>query len=76
MKVTSKGQVTIPMAIRDHLGILPNSEVEFVEKGGEIVLRKKATASSRGGRWVTSIRGKGTVKMTTDQIMSLTRGEP
>ncbi len=76
MKVTSKGQVTIPMAIRDHLRILPNSEVEFVEKGGEIVLRKKVTASSRGRQWVGAIRGKGTVKMTTDQIMALTRGEP
>lgn len=76
MKVTSKGQVTIPMAIRDRLGILPNSEVEFVEKGGEVVLRKKAAANSRGGRWVGAIRGKGTVKMTTDQIMALTRGEP
>ena len=30
MRVTSKGQVTIPKEIRDHLGILPGSEVDFV----------------------------------------------
>ncbi len=76
MKVTSKGQVTIPIEIRDRLGILPNSEVEFAEDGGQVVLRKKATPGVRGRRLVEAMRGKSTVKMTTDQIMELTRGEP
>ncbi len=76
MKVTSKGQVTIPIEIRDRLGILPNSEVEFAEEGGQVVLRKKATSGARGRRLVEAIRGKSTVKMTTDQIMTLTRGVP
>ena len=76
MKVTSKGQVTIPIDIRDRLGILPNSEVDFVEEGGRFVLRKKATPGVRGRRLVDAIRGKSTVKMTTNQIMELTRGEP
>ena len=34
MKVTAKGQVTIPVQIREKLGITPNSEVDFVEEGG------------------------------------------
>ena len=76
MKVTSKGQVTIPIEVRDMLEILPNSEVEFVVEGGQAVLRKKAASDVRGRRLVASMRGKSTVKMTTDQIMSLTRAEP
>ncbi len=76
MRVTSKGQVTIPIEIRDRLGIVPSSEVEFVEESGQVVLRKKAAAPARGRRLVEAIRGKSTVKMTTDQIMALTRGAP
>ncbi len=76
MKVTSKGQVTIPIEIRDRLRILPNSEVEFVDEGGRVVLRKKVAAEGRGRRLVEAIRGTSTVRMTTDQIMALTRGAP
>jgi len=76
MRVTSKGQVTIPIEIRESLGIVPHSEVEFVEEGGQVVLRRKAAPSARGRRLVEAIRGKSTVKMTTDQIMALTRGAP
>ncbi len=76
MKVTSKGQVTIPIEIRDRFGIMPNSEVEFVAEDERIVLRKKTSTGSRGQRFVAAIRGKGTVKMTTDEIMALTRKEP
>jgi len=76
VKVTSKGRVTIPIEIRDRLGILPNSEVEFAEQDGHIVLRKKATPGVRGRQLIEAIRGKSTVKMTTDQIMALTRAEP
>jgi AbrB family looped-hinge helix DNA binding protein len=76
MKVTSKGQVTIPIEIRARLGILPNSEVEFAEQDGHVVLRKKATSGVRGRQLIEAMRGKGTVKMTTDQIMALTRAEP
>ncbi len=76
MRVTSKGQVTIPIEIRDRLGIVPSSEVEFVEEGGQVVLRKKASPPARGRRLVEAMRGRSTVKMTTDQIMALTRGAP
>lgn len=75
MKVTSKGQVTIPIEIRSLLGIMPNSEVEFVEEGGEVVLRKQAGAGKRGRQLVEAMRGKSTLKLSTDQIMALTRGK-
>ncbi len=76
MKVTSKGQVTIPIEIRDMLGIMPSSEVEFVVEGDRAVLRKTTASGARGRKLVESMRGRSTVKMTTDQIMSLTRAEP
>ena len=74
MKVTSKGQVTIPMDVRERAGLLPGTDVEFIIDGKRVVIIKKGP-SLRGRRIVDSLRGKGTVKMTTKQIMALTRGE-
>lgn len=39
MRVTEKGQVTIPRNVRKHLGIAPGSEVEFELRNGEALLR-------------------------------------
>ncbi len=74
MKITSKGQVTIPVAIREKAGLLPDTEVEFVLSGKRVYLRR-AGSKRRGRRVVEALRGKGAVRMTTDQIMMLTRGE-
>ena len=77
MRITSKGQVTIPVEIREKAGLLPNTEVEFVlERGGEVRL-VKAKVTTRGGRGAEALRrlrGSGTVRMSTDEIMALTRG--
>ncbi|MDN5850678.1 MAG: AbrB/MazE/SpoVT family DNA-binding domain-containing protein [Nitrococcus sp.] len=76
MRVTSKGQVTIPRDIRERLGIGPNSEVQFVMQGDSVVLRLSAPeGSSRGSRLVRRLRGRASVRMSTDEIMALTRGE-
>lgn len=75
MRVTSKGQVTIPRNIRQKLGITPQSEVEFVIEGNTVRLKTVIGADSRGKRLVDSLRGRATVRMTTDEIMALTRGE-
>lgn len=72
MRVTIKGQVTIPQHIREKLGITPNSEVEFMEEGDRVYLLKKSGDSS--GRRFRALRGVATVKMTTDEIMAMTRG--
>ncbi|MEE9905785.1 MAG: AbrB/MazE/SpoVT family DNA-binding domain-containing protein [Chlorobium sp.] len=72
MKVTTKGQVTIPVNIREKLGITPDTEVDFMQEGDRIVIvkRKDATTASRKFK---KLRGIATVKMTTDEIMALTR---
>lgn len=72
MRVTIKGQVTIPQNIREKLGITPASEIDFIEENGRffIVKRKGATANNRRFK---NLRGISNVKMTTDEIMALTR---
>jgi AbrB family looped-hinge helix DNA binding protein len=76
MRITSKGQVTIPAGIRKRAGLLPLSEVEF-EIDGEAVLIVRARprdGQGRGARVVSRLRGSGDVTMSTDEIMVLTRG--
>jgi AbrB family looped-hinge helix DNA binding protein len=76
MRITSKGQVTIPVEIRERLGLLPNSEVDFEVDGNAVRIRKARGRRTRGrGRSIVErLRGKATGGMTTDQIMALTRG--
>lgn len=73
MRVTSKGQVTIPLEVRRKLGIEPGSEVEFEldERGARLV----RTRSNRGKAIARGMRGSGSVQMSTEEIMALTRGE-
>ena len=76
MRITSKGQVTIPLAIRQKVGLLPNTEVDFVIKGNTVqIVKAAAPERSRGSKLIATLRGKATVKMTTDDIMALTRGD-
>ena len=75
MRITSKGQVTIPQAIREELGLLPNSEVEFSVVGNSVRIRKKGKPMSRGEMIVEHIRGTGNKRYTTDEIMAMTRGD-
>ncbi|MCP4675196.1 MAG: AbrB/MazE/SpoVT family DNA-binding domain-containing protein [Deltaproteobacteria bacterium] len=75
MRITSKGQITIPVEIREKLGLLPETEVEFEIDGNEVRLRKIEGKRSRGRSVIAHLKGKATNSMTTDEIMSLTRDE-
>lgn len=75
MKVTTKGQVTIPQHIREELGLLPNTEVEFEVRGEGVMLRKSRGRSRRGQALVDRMRGRADAGLSTDEIMALTRGE-
>ena len=74
MRVTVKGQVTIPQHIREKLGITPSCEVDFIEEDGRVHLTKKTRRTPLPNHF-RRFRGVATVKMTTDEILSLTRGE-
>jgi AbrB family looped-hinge helix DNA binding protein len=75
MRVTSKGQVTIPIEIRERLGLLPETEVDFVvdAHGVRIVRREARGRDGRGDKTVRRLRGTGGIRMTTDEILALTR---
>jgi AbrB family looped-hinge helix DNA binding protein len=77
MRLTSKGQVTIPQDIREQLGLLPWTEVEFDVVGDSVRIRKKTGSRGRGERLLERMRAARPTKpgLTTDQIMALTRGE-
>ena len=80
MRVTSKGQVTIPIAIREKAGLLPDTEVEFEFDGKTVQIRRvrgrrRGKKLSRGERLVAHMRGRAGKGMTTDEILALTRGE-
>jgi AbrB family looped-hinge helix DNA binding protein len=74
VRVTAKGQVTIPVEIREQFGFLPDTEVEFVVANGMVrLVRAERPGRSRGDRVVARLRGRGQVGMTTDEILALTR---
>jgi len=76
MRLTSKGQVTIPIGIRERLGLMPGMEVDFEVEGDAIRIRPATGGRSRGKLVVEHLRrhsGSGT--MTTDEIMALTRAD-
>jgi AbrB family looped-hinge helix DNA binding protein len=79
VRITSKGQVTIPQGIRERMGLLPNTEVEFVVDGDAVRLVKAGAPrrATRGALLIEHLgRSRGVLTMTTEEIMALTRGEP
>jgi AbrB family looped-hinge helix DNA binding protein len=75
MRITSKGQVTIPIEIRERAGLLPNTEVDFIVDGKaiRIVRARGARRGTRGRSVVGRLKGRATVKLSTDAILALTR---
>jgi AbrB family looped-hinge helix DNA binding protein len=81
MRITSKGQVTIPVEIRERAGLLPHTEVDFVLEGDTVrLVPASRTAEGEGkrnrGQMLTRrLRGAATARLSTEEIMALTRGE-
>lgn len=78
MRITSKGQVTIPKEIREKAGLLPETEVEFRIEGGSVVIRraKRPGRYDRGSKLIAHLRSfRDKVTMSTDEVMALTREE-
>lgn len=76
MRITSKGQVTIPIEIRERFGFLPDTEVEFVVDEDDTVKLVRAEPRGhpgRGDRVVDRLRGTSTLGMSTEEILALTR---
>ena len=62
MRVTTKGQVTIPKEIREKLRIVAGSEVEFEDRQGVVVLRLRRDSSGAHkptfSEWARSVAGR------------------
>jgi AbrB family looped-hinge helix DNA binding protein len=77
MQITSKGQVTIPQDVRNRLGLLPHTEVEFEVSGDHARIRKSRRSegsSVRSQKALRALRGSADTRMSTAEIMALTRG--
>jgi bifunctional DNA-binding transcriptional regulator/antitoxin component of YhaV-PrlF toxin-antitoxin module len=75
MRIMSKGQVTIPIDIRERAGLLPHTEVEFEFDGKVVRIVRTTGRGGRGARVAAHLRRRGDVAMSTDTIMALTRGD-
>jgi AbrB family looped-hinge helix DNA binding protein len=75
MRITQKGQVTIPENIREKYGLMPYTDVDFIEEKGKIYLVATSKKNQRGRTIMAQLRGTATVRMTTDEILALTRGK-
>ncbi len=80
MKLSSKGQVTIPAELRHRLRLTAGDEVDVVEDGGTLRIVRRGLGGSglgetRGARIVERMRGRAATKQTTDELMELLRGE-
>jgi len=75
MKITSKGQVTIPLKLRRKFGLLPNTHAQFEETAGGVVIRPALPKHALIEKRLREARGIADVTRSSDEIMRLTRGE-
>ena len=81
MRITARGQVTIPVEIRERAGFLPGTDGAFVLDGDSVRLLKaepRGGKETRGERAVRLLPGSATrpLASTTDEVVRLLRGEP
>jgi AbrB family looped-hinge helix DNA binding protein len=75
--LTSKGQVTVPKAVRDYLGLKPGAAVTFERlQSGDIAIRAARPRAKKPISKFSKLRGRATVRMRTEEILALTRGDP
>ncbi len=79
MRITAKGQVTIPQEVRERAGLMPGTDVAFeIEAGGVrlVKIKRSGARKTRGQKLVDGLRGAGDFRMTTDEVLVLMRGPP
>jgi AbrB family looped-hinge helix DNA binding protein len=75
MRMTSKGQVTIPQMLRDRVGLTPGTEVAFEATDHGVLIRPARSRQEELDRRLARATGSATVAVTTDEIIRLTRGD-
>ena len=77
MRITVKGQVTIPQSIREQAGLMPGTDVSFEVEAGAVRLVKAEPGGrrkTRGAKLVERLKGAGDFGMSTDEVLALMRG--
>jgi len=76
MRITSKGQVTIPQEIREQCGLLPHTQVRFLVEDGRVLIEKEPAEGSPGSEGLQRLRrARLRTRLSTDELLALTRGE-
>ncbi len=75
MRLNSKGQVTIPAALRQKHRLHEGDEVDVIEEGNTLRIGRVEASQTRGQRLVRRMRGRATTTMSTDQLLELLRGD-
>jgi len=75
VRVTRKGQVTIPQQVRAALGIAPGSQVEITARGDHAEIRLAGRLPTRGELIARRLEGSASGGLSSDELMALTRGE-
>lgn len=82
MRVTSKGQVTIPRDLRERAGIAPNSNVLFALENGRIVIIpgepvgdvEEAARMEHFLRVLDRLESTGDMDLKAEDVLAETRG--
>lgn len=69
-RISSKGQITVPLEVRERLGLVPGTAIEFLVREGEAVLRK----DRRAGEPVDRVYGTLTLPKGVDSMVDDMRG--
>jgi AbrB family looped-hinge helix DNA binding protein len=75
MRLNSKGQVTIPAALRERHGLHEGDDVDVIDDGGTLRIVRAEASTTRGQRLVRRMRGRATTAMSTDQLLELLRAD-
>jgi AbrB family looped-hinge helix DNA binding protein len=76
MRITSKGQVTIPQEIREKHGLLPNTEVDFVVERGRVFLKPRKGRATKADRLMEHLRNAPKMRMSSKELLAILRDEP
>jgi AbrB family looped-hinge helix DNA binding protein len=71
MKIGERGQVTIPKKFRSRLGLVPATDVKFIEQNGQLILKKAGPASPAIRKFTGILKGGG---LRSDEVVEAMRG--
>jgi len=75
MKISERGQITIPKKMREQYGLFPECDVIVEPTDNGVLVRPVNSRREQVEQWLAEMRGSANTGLSTDEIMRLTRGE-